>query len=216
MNIFFISAGGSDCATSMCDEHVRKMIIETGQMLSFAHHYGFGDSFPDYVMKPSKPHMNHPCSKWTRMNTENYAYMYNLFVNLSHEYRTRFGKVHASFTRFNNYLCRVPDLGRRLDVNSVGYYLNCYEDNWQRQDVGWTNFAQFPICIGEPHKYLISDNVIRSYRMYYVRKNFKRGKKTWTRRNLPDWWQDAQTMVIDKEIALDVPHVPFDKVEFKL
>ena len=38
MNIFYLAHNPTDCAQMHCDKHVVKMILETAQLLSTAHH----------------------------------------------------------------------------------------------------------------------------------------------------------------------------------
>ena len=68
MNIFVFSYNQRQCAIYTCDKHVVKMIVETAQLLSTAHHVLDGEQARLY----RKTHVNHPCSVWTRKCSANY------------------------------------------------------------------------------------------------------------------------------------------------
>ena len=61
MNIFYLSEGPVDAASSQGDKHVVKMILESAQMLCTAHH-----ACPSDAQRPEKfykqAHLNHPSS----------------------------------------------------------------------------------------------------------------------------------------------------------
>ena len=81
-------------AGDMVDKHVVKMILEYGQMLSTAHrvldgehkiiqkkrkvhYYELGSTLEAYI--PKATHVNHPCSKWVRENSNNYLFVFYSF-----------------------------------------------------------------------------------------------------------------------------------------
>lgn len=67
------------------DKHVVKMCLEYAQILSTVSGRGY---------KPT--HKNHPCVKWAAAAPENYAWLYNLAIELGREYTQRYGRVHKS------------------------------------------------------------------------------------------------------------------------
>lgn len=105
MNIFYLHSNPQICARYHCDVHVVKMILETAQLLSTAHHES--GSGTEEMYKPT--HRNHPSAIWTRHSFENYLWLYGLFVELLAEYTYRYGKVHKS-SRLVNVLATPPDL----------------------------------------------------------------------------------------------------------
>lgn len=90
MNIFVLDNDPEQAARDHCDKHAVKMIVETAQLLSTAHHLlGTGDSLP------RKTHENHPCAKWVRESDENYRWAAALGRALCATYSRRYGRLHA-------------------------------------------------------------------------------------------------------------------------
>lgn len=90
MNIFYLDRTPSSAARYHSDTHCVKMILETAQLLSTAHHVlGDGATY-------KKTHENHPCAVWIRESQLHYRWAYDLLVALCDEYTARYGKVHAT------------------------------------------------------------------------------------------------------------------------
>ena len=83
MNIFVLDQNPSIAASMMCDKHVVKMIVESCQLLSTAHHVLDGKEITVDTGKRkyrtytcSQPDIckatmiNHPCTIWTRSSTD--------------------------------------------------------------------------------------------------------------------------------------------------
>lgn len=102
MNIFYLAHSPSDCAKMHCDKHVIKMILETAQLLSTAHHER-GSTAP---YKPT--HRNHPSAVWVRSGVKQYRWAYSLLEALSDEYTLRYGKVHKTWERCSEALSEPP------------------------------------------------------------------------------------------------------------
>ena len=102
MNIFYLAHSPSDCAKMHCDKHVIKMILETAQLLSTAHHER-GSTAP---YKPT--HRNHPSAVWVRSGVKQYRWAYSLLEALSAEYTLRYGKVHKTWERCSEALSEPP------------------------------------------------------------------------------------------------------------
>jgi hypothetical protein len=120
-----------------CNKHVVKMIVETAQLLSTAHHVldGHGDGL--YKMT----HKNHPSAIWCRQTDSNYVWLWCLLVSLCKEYTHRYGKIHK---------CQYDGLvGRLLSLPT----------NIKRGDFT-------PPTPAMPDEYKTAD-VIQSYRNYY-------------------------------------------------
>ena len=90
MNIFYLHDDPKRCAQMHCDKHVVKMIVETAQLLSTAHHVldNNGDGFY------KSTHKNHPSAIWCRKSDSNYVWLWCLLVSLCKEYTHRYGKIH--------------------------------------------------------------------------------------------------------------------------
>ena len=93
MNIFVLDKNPSIAASMHCDKHVPKMILETAQMLSTAHHVY---DTPQAPLVYKKAYLNHPCTIWIRESKANYGWAWTLYHELLVEFRKRRGKYHKS------------------------------------------------------------------------------------------------------------------------
>jgi hypothetical protein len=103
MNIFYLHRNVRVCAKMHCDVHVNKMILETAQLLSTAHHV-LGSDAP-YKMT----HKNHPSAVWARSGRYQYNWLYRLLEALSDEYTERYGKVHLTWQKCSEALSEAPE-----------------------------------------------------------------------------------------------------------
>lgn len=94
MNIFVLANSPRECAQSMFDSHVSKMVLETAQLLSCAVRYLAPDQVP--INSYKETHKNHPCSVWARKHKANFNWLRELGLEIALEYTHRYGKVHAS------------------------------------------------------------------------------------------------------------------------
>lgn len=155
MNIFYLSHCPEYAAKLQCDKHVVKMILETAQMLSTAHHE-LGSDYSEVVYKST--HKNHPSAVWLRSNTENYTWAYQHFMALCREYTHRYGKTHLSETKLAKILCHYPD------------------------DLPYGTFTFPPKCMPDDYKDS-SKSPINSYQAYY--RATKRSFAKYTNRACP-------------------------------
>jgi len=102
MNIFYLDPNPKKAAAIMCDQHVIKMILESAQMLSTAHH--LCGSTATY----KKTHENHPSAIWARSTHANYEWLHLHMVALGQEYTRRFGKIHKTIREQSILLAVVP------------------------------------------------------------------------------------------------------------
>jgi hypothetical protein len=107
MNIFVLDRDPKVAARMHCDKHVPKMILETAQMLSTAHHV-YNTAYADVVYKQA--HLNHPCTIWVRETDTNYAWTYDLFRELSNQFWNRRGRTHLSWDKHWWNLAQCPPL----------------------------------------------------------------------------------------------------------
>lgn len=109
-------------------------------------------------------HQNHPCSIWTRASAQNYQWLFRHFVALNDEKVHRYGRPHATFTRFAKLLSHTP----------AGIAPS-----------GFTSPAQ-----AMPDEFKAADPVL-AYRAYYRAKKQTFGSKNtpskWTNRQKPSW-----------------------------
>ncbi len=107
MNIFILDKNPRIAAQMHCDKHVPKMILETAQMLSTAHHVY---DTPQAPLVYKQAHLNHPCTIWVRESVDNYAWAYDLFWELNNEFVARRGKTHLSWDKLKKHLAHTPPL----------------------------------------------------------------------------------------------------------
>lgn len=180
MNIFFINKDPVLAAQDLVDDHVIKMITESGQLLSIAHRVLDGCEIRvQYITKKGKKrtksvwvlpdhrndilynvtHKNHPCAIWVRTAVENYNWLVDHMFAMGDEYTRRYGKVHKT----------IRELG--YDLQSPPYNL---------EDWDWTEPA---MCM--PEEYIISNDPVENYRNFY--KYGKAHLHTWKNKERPDW-----------------------------
>ena len=153
MNIFYIDTDVDKCAESHCNKHVVKMILEYAQLLSTAHVELDGNQ-----VAYKSTHKNHPCAVWVRQSSDNYRYLYNLFVALCKEYTHRYDKVHLTWTKHGNTLAHLPS------------------------NINTGEFTLPPQCM--PEDYYHNDTV-QAYRSYY--RHGKSSMLEYKRRQIPSW-----------------------------
>jgi hypothetical protein len=158
MNIFVLDHDPMVAAEMHCDKHVVKMILETAQMLSTAHHIHNSDMAP-FVYK--KAHINHPCTIWIRESTMNYDWAWKLFQGLNLQFLMRRNKEHESWKKLSHILGTTPE------------GMPCK---------GLTPFAQ---AMPEQYK---CDDAVKAYRAYYKGEKAKFATWNWNGAATPYWW----------------------------
>lgn len=93
MNIFVLHHNPKEAAQMHCDKHLTKMIVETTQLLCFAHH--MHNPNRKWIEQASlyafnKSHGNHPCTKWVSKDRRNYCWTHRLLEELLIEYDYRY------------------------------------------------------------------------------------------------------------------------------
>lgn len=157
MNIFYLDSNPQKAAEYHVDKHVIKMILESAQLLSTAHHLSSSpQSIRDNIYKAT--HKNHPSALWVRQNQNNYRWLFELFKALLSEYTYRFGKIHRS-----------AELIKYLEIPPSSL----------------PNEPFFPPIPVMDAVYVIADDSLASYRNYY--RDGKKHLFTWTKRDRPTW-----------------------------
>ena len=174
MNIFFLDENPVLAAQYQFDIHVNKMMIESAQLLSTAHHVlGVPIDYSN-IYKPT--HRNHPMSKWVYENRDNYLWLLDHAVGLSNEFSFRRKTSHKTQLVIE-YLVKNKII---LD------YLPVINSN-QLQFFNYL-ITKPPLCIPDEFK---KDDVILSYRECYKKSKLKdkRGipMNIFTRRHPPEW-----------------------------
>jgi hypothetical protein len=180
MNLFILSKSSKKNARYHCDKHVVKMILELAQMLCTCHRFldgiliivetetktGSKKKKKVYKLEDSREevlygatHINHPCNIWLMKSSENYEYMYKLFLNLCKEYTYRYEKIHKCERILSEILKKMPD---NIPTGPK------------------TDFAQ-----AMPDYCKNEKSAVRAYRKYY--NNEKRDLFKWKKRDVPHW-----------------------------
>ena len=183
MNRFVIEKTPKECAQSHCDKHAVKMPLEEAQMLSTAHrmldgklekrpsisgktmvkYWKLPDDREDVIYKAV--HMGHPCTVWAAESVANYRWAYALFEELCEEYAFRYGKVHKCYEKLSETLKLAPDnISKKL------------------------NLTPMPLAMGAAPECMNPDDVIGSYRKFYMTKQH-RFSMTWKNRTTPEWFE---------------------------
>lgn len=159
MNIFYLSNNPVECARQHVDKHVVKMILESAQLLSNAHHMLDGDQ----VIKPiyKLTHKNHPSALWVRGSDAHYSWLHKLLGALCNEYTFRYEKIHkVERDNLLNVLADPP-----INIPKLGWLCD-----------------PTPAM---PDEYK-AETSVQSYRNYYI--GAKSGFANWKKRETPDWF----------------------------
>jgi hypothetical protein len=90
MNIFYIHKDPIVAAQMLADDHIRKMQIESAQMLCTAHWETGGEA------PYKRAHKNHPSTIWTRQSLQHYKWLLKHGLEICYEFEKRYGKRHAT------------------------------------------------------------------------------------------------------------------------
>jgi len=91
MNIFILSPDPFTAARFHYDVHVRKMIVESAQMLSTCQRLKHGYTGDEFY---NSTHIHHPCTKWVMESNENYMWLVMMSKTLCEIYTSQTGKIH--------------------------------------------------------------------------------------------------------------------------
>ena len=174
MNIFVLDNDAVESARMMCDKHVIKMILESCQLLSTAHHVLDGEElivntgkrkFRSYICTKKNickaTMINHPCTIWTRESRANYVWLWRHAYALCCEYKQRYGKTHAMEQMLMTGLNQPPKNIPKLKMTA------------------------FPQAM--PDQYKHEDPVI-AYRQYYLAEKVRFAK--WKTGQVPEWFKE--------------------------
>jgi hypothetical protein len=105
MNIFVLDKNPFTAAKFHINKHVPKMIVESAQMLSTAHHVLDGEKPGIYKIS----NKNHPCNIWLRQSKQNYEWLFDLALGLVEEYKIRYENKHHKTEDVLMNLMSTPD-----------------------------------------------------------------------------------------------------------
>ena len=115
---------------------------------------------------PYKPtHRHHPCTLWVGASLSNWKWLQRLALALNHEYRYRFDAKRDH---------RSAVVARKLSPPPI-------------PDRGLTEFAQ-----AMPDAYRVAGDPVSAYRSFYIGE--KAGFASWTKRPVPEWFEQAQPL----------------------
>jgi hypothetical protein len=185
MNIFVLDNDPVSSARMMCDKHVVKMIVESCQLLSTAHHVIDGEEFiVDSGKKKYKSYyclnknickatmINHPCSIWTRENRSNYMWLWKHAHALTNQYTIRYNKIHSMESMLMEGLYNPPT---KISKGKITPFVQAMPDQYK------------------------DENAVVAYRKYYIFEKARFAK--WNYSETPEWFV--------KKIAEVEEYLPF-------
>lgn len=146
MNIFYLHPNPKIAAKAMTNTHCVKMILESAQLLSTAHHVLDEQNASPNLYKAT--HRNHPSAIWVRESIENYKWLYQHFIALCEEYTNRYKKTHLTQTKLQELLKNPPVNIPKVPATPI--------------KVAITNTI-----------WHVKNNPVQSYRNYYVGEKLK-------------------------------------------
>lgn len=178
MNIFVLDNDPRVAANYMCNKHVVKMIVESCQLMSTAHHVLDGQvisrtakngrKFGTYEhVRPGFKFLrctmiNHPCTIWTRSSKQAYYWLWEHTNELLKVYRSRYDKIHAYDDMMQYSLIHAP---RNISGCTMAPFAQAMPDQYKREDA------------------------VEAYRAYYI------GEKSrfavWPDNQTPKWYLDG-------------------------
>lgn len=133
MNLFVTDLDPTIAATHLDDKRLRKMVLETAQMLCTVEH-------KRGVAMPYKPtHANHPVVL-AMGDIDNFRWVCRYFHELGREYRFRFGKHHASYIALSS-LIYFP-----IELNTHAPFANCARNSTLNLD-----YTHLPVPMSYQH-----------------------------------------------------------------
>lgn len=167
MNLFILSLNIKECAESMFDKHVIKILLEAVQMLCTTIQIIDPENEISQKIQLYKiAHKNHPVTIWMRTSLENYLWTLDMVDAMHNEWKFRYN--HPVDKNHKSYL--------------VAKYLREYAPTADKfPSTGLTPFA-----LAMPVEYKRED-AIEAYRMYYQSKE-KQKIASWKKREKPVWY----------------------------
>lgn len=152
MNVFYIDECPIKAAQQLCDQHVVKMVTETGQMLSNVL-WSYDISAPNKMVKKI---MNHPCTKWCCKSRQNFLWVVIHGHALAEEYSFRYKKYHKAACTIQ--ICELLSCNISFPEN---------------------RFTEPPQCVSDQYK---QKNTVDAYRAYYIFEKMKFARWKYTER----------------------------------
>jgi hypothetical protein len=183
MNIFVVDEDPIIAAEMLCDKHCIKMILESCQLLSTAHHVCDGQqvqitgkrTYTTYNCK--KPNLlkatmiNHPCTIWARASRDNYLWLWKHAYAMCKEYTRRYGKVHKLEALLLGDLYNPP---KHIPKGKLTPFAQAMPDDCR------------------------DANAVIAYRKYYITAKVDIAK--WKMNNAPTWYTERCVDIIKEPI----------------
>lgn len=167
MNLFILSLCFRECAESMFDKHVSKILLEAVQMLCTTIHVIDPDNqVKDKIKLYKMAHKNHPVTIWMRSSLENYMWTLNLVEAMHEEWKYRYS--HPAEKKHKSYI--------------VAEYLREFAPTADK----FSNCGLTPFALAMPVECKTNDP-IESYRRYYQTPE-KQRIASWKNREKPSWY----------------------------
>lgn len=124
MNIFATDEDPAEAASHLDDVRLRKMLIETCQMLATALRNKYNIDAKGLY---KAAYVNHPCTKWVMQSDANYCWLYEYMMGLAVEHRHRFGpkKAHAALLQVKLIIHYTPVSVWMSNFTSHTPFVNC-------------------------------------------------------------------------------------------
>lgn len=172
MNIFATDDCPTASAINLCDAHLRKMLIETGQIMrAVLDRHGVDKELVPLTSKGTRwrvTHKNHPSTIWAGDDYQNYGWVATHALAMIAEYKRRFGKVHACSQAL--FDMAQPSVWMRLLPN----------------DPSRRGLDNLPMAMPDEYK---TDDPVEAYRTYYISKQYTMGvAMKWTNCDPPVWF----------------------------
>lgn len=166
MNIFYTSTCPIQAARNLCNVHVNKMIIESCQLLSAAHHVLDGPDAIKGIMKLT--HTNHPSSVWVRSSSQHYNWLLEHLIELLKIFEQRSGKIHSVAMR----IAFVKNLPKNIADNGFSNPPRVMDEDLQNDQTICTITAYSKLLARKYSEWTIREKPLRVEFYYDVDERF--------------------------------------------
>jgi hypothetical protein len=166
MNLFILSLVPQEIAMYMMDKHICKILLEAVQVLCTVKRIIDLEDDDDNILY-KLTHKNHPITLWCKTSRENFIWTLDLVEELHKEWKFRYN--HSDTRKHKSFVV-------------AEYLRNRTPDECKFKEKGLTQFA---FVMPEQYK---TDDIVESYRNYYMSED-KKKIATWNKtREKPDWY----------------------------
>lgn len=164
MNIFILHRNPVIAARMLSErKHLNKMLLESVQMLALNSDY-FDQGTP---YKPTKRHLNHPCTIWARSDINHYEWLRVYAKELGNIYYNKTGRNHKCAETLAEWF---------KPANEINYIPGVLKDSLE----------DLEFVTAMPNEF-VQDDIIQSYRDYYMA--CKWHFVGWDTYEIPEWFK---------------------------